>query len=121
MGYRSNVSTVIYGDNRNPEKYELLKTLMNTTFEVAYAAWGGTAIWHDAKRVLEFRIEDVKWYESYPDVTAFLTMLENLREIEGYNYEFVRVGEDDTDVESESHGNREEGLIRVCRSIEVDL
>lgn len=121
MGYRSDVSTVIYGDNRSPEKYALLKTLMNTTFKVAYDSWSADAIWHDTKHVLEFHIEDVKWYESYPDVMAFLTMLENLQEIEGYNYEFVRVGEDDTDVESESHGNREEMLIRVCRSIEVDL
>ena len=121
MGYRSDVSTVIYGDNRSPEKYALLKTLMNTTFKVAYDSWSADAIWHDTKHVLEFHIEDVKWYESYPDVMAFTTMLENLREIEGYNYEFVRVGEDDNDIDRQSEGNQCEYLINVCRSIEVDL
>ena len=121
MGYRSDVSTVIYGDDRNPEKYELLKTLMNTTFKVAYDAWSGYVTWHDTKCVLEFFIEDTKWYESYPDVAAFIAMLENLHDIEGYNYEFVRVGEDDNDIDRQIHGDREEGLIRVCRSIEVDL
>jgi hypothetical protein len=121
MGYRSDVSTVIYGDDRNPEKYALLKTLMNTTFKVAYDAWSACAEWHDTKHVLEFQIEDVKWYESYPEVMAFLTMLENLREIEGYNYEFVRVGEDDDDIDRQSEGNQCEYLINVCRSIEVEL
>lgn len=121
MGYRSNVATVIYGDNRNPEKYALLKTLMNTTFKVAYDAWSGCVTWHDTKCVLEFFIEDTKWYESYPDVMAFTTMLENLQEIEGVNYEFVRIGEDDEDIERQSHGNGEEGLISISRSIQVDL
>jgi len=121
MGYRSDVATVIYGDNRNPEKYALLKTLMNTTFKVAYDEWSADATWHDKKCVLEFFIEDVKWYESYPDVIAFTTMLENLQEIEGYNYEFLRVGEDDHDIESNSHGDQREGILRVNRSIEVDL
>ena len=121
MGYRSDVAVVIYGDDRAAEKYALLKTLMNTTFKVAYDAWSACANWHDTKHVLEFFIEDTKWYESYPDVAAFITMLENLREIEGYNYEFMRVGEDDTDIEGESHGNQCEYLIRVTRSIEVEL
>jgi hypothetical protein len=52
---------------------------------------------------------------------AFLTMLENLREIEGYNYEFVRVGEDDDDIDRQSHGDQCEYVISVTRSIEVDL
>ena len=121
MGYRSDVSTVIYGDDRTAEKYALLKTLMNTTFKVAYDAWSADVIWHDTKCVLEFFIEDVKWYESYPDVMAFLTMLENLREIEGYNYEFVRVGEQDDDIDRQSEGNQCEYLIIVCRSIQVEL
>ena len=121
MGYRSNVSTVIYGDNRNPEKYALLKTLMNTTFKVAYDAWSGCVTWHDTKCVLEFFIEDTKWYESYPDVAAFIAMLENLQEIEGINYEFVRIGEDDEDIERNNHGDHCEYITNVCRSIQVEL
>ena len=121
MGYRSDVAVVIYGDDRNPEKYALLKTLMNTTFKVAYDEWSAYVTWHDTKCVLEFFIEDTKWYESYPDVIAFTTMLENLREIEGYNYEFVRIGEDDDDIERENHGDHGEYITRVNRSIEVEL
>ena len=121
MGYRSDVTAVIYGDARDIEKYNVLKTLMNTTFKEAYDEWGNCAVWHDEKGVLEFMVEDIKWYESYPDVLAFLTMLENLSLIEGYNYEFVRVGEDDNDIERQSEGNQCEHLINVCRSIQVDL
>jgi hypothetical protein len=121
MGYRSDVTAVIYGDARDIEKYNVLKTLMNTTFKEAYDEWDSCAIWHDEKGVLEFNIEDVKWYEAYPDVFAFLTMLENLQKIEGYNYEFVRVGEQDDDIERQSDGNQCEYVIHVCRSIQVEL
>lgn len=121
MGYRSDVSTVIYGDDRAAEKYALLKTLMNTTFKVAYDSWSADAIWHDTKHVLEFKIEDVKWYESYADVAAFTQMLEDLQEIEGLNYEFVRIGEDDEDVERNNHGDGCEYITNVCRSIQVEL
>jgi hypothetical protein len=121
MGYRSDVAVVIYGDDRNPEKYALLKTLMNTTFKVAYDAWDASVTWHDTKHVLEFFIKDVKWYEGYPDVDAFTTMLENLKEIEGYNYEFVRIGENDDDIESNTHGDHSEWILSVNRSIEVEL
>lgn len=121
MGYRSDVATVIYGDDRNSEKYELLKTLMNTTFNVAYDAWSSCAIWHDTKHVLEFRIEDVKWYDGYSDVAAFMQMLEDLQELGGYNYEFVRIGEDDEDIERQNGGEHGEYVTNISRSIEVDL
>ena len=121
MGYRSDVATVIYGDNRNPEKYALLKTLMNTTFKVAYDEWSANAIWHDEKCVLEFFIEDVKWYESYEEIQDFTKMLYAIAEIPGFNYEFVRIGEDDNDIERQSEGNQCEYVISVSRSIEVEL
>jgi hypothetical protein len=121
MGYRSEVATVIYGDNRDADKYALLKTLMNTTFKGAYDAWSASVTWHDTKHVLEFRIEDVKWYDGYADVAAFMQMLEEIGEIEGFNYEFLRIGEDDEDIERQNGGEHGDYITRVNRSIEVDL
>ena len=122
MGYRSDVAVVIYGDVRdNDERYALLKTLMNTTFKDVYTEFEGNAEWHDGKRVLEFKMEDVKWYESYSEVKRFMTMLDDIGEIKGLNYEFVRVGEEVEDIETKSEGNYPEYILSVTRSIEVDL
>ena len=121
MGYRSQVAVVIYGDDRDPEKYALLKTLMNTTFKEAYPEFESNAEWHDDKRVLEFAMEDVKWYDSYSDVRKFMQMLNDLGDIEGFNYEFIRLGEDANDVDEQYGGNDCDHILRVSRSIEVDL
>ena len=121
MGYRSEVAVVIYGDDRDPKKYELLKTLMNTTFKDVYTEFEGRAQWHDSKSVLEFHMYDIKWYESYPDVIEFTTMLAELVGIEGFNYELMRVGEDANDIDEQYGGKNCERILNVTRTIEVDL
>jgi arabinogalactan endo-1,4-beta-galactosidase len=121
MGYRSQVAVVIYGDGRNSEKYALLKTLMNTTFKDAYTEFESNAEWHDNNHVLEFEMEDVKWYDGYGDVQKFMNMLDEIGDIEGFNYEFIRLGEDTNDVDEQYGGNDCEHILRVSRSIEVDL
>lgn len=121
MGYRSQVAVVIYGDSRDAEKYALLKTLMNTTFKEAYTEFDGNAEWHDDKHVLEFKLDEVKWYDSYPDVKLFMGMLDGIGDIEGFNYEFMRIGEDDDDVERQTGGENCLYLLSVSRAIEVDL
>lgn len=121
MGYRSQVAVVIYGDSRDAEKYALLKTLMNTTFKEAYTEFDGNAEWHDDKHVLEFAMEDVKWYDSYPDVKLFMAMLEDIVDLEGFNYEFLRIGEDANDIDDQHGGECVECILSVTRAIEVDL
>ena len=121
MGYRSDVSALIYGDGRSQEGYDLLKTLMNTTFKEAYGAWDSQCEWHDHKRALEFKIEGVKWYDSYPDVQNFMRMLEIVGDMDGLNCEFLRVGEDNDDIEQMNNGNDLLYALSVTRTIEVDL
>ena len=121
MGYRSQVAVVIYGDSRDAEKYALLKTLMNTTFKEAYTEFDGCAEWHDNKHVLEFAMEDVKWYDGYGDVKLFMGMLDGIGDIEGFNYEFIRIGEDANDVDDQNSGVCVEYILSVSRAIEVDL
>lgn len=45
---------------------------------------------------IEFR--DVKWYDSYPEVQAFMNGLEKLRE-QDIPFSYIRIGEDVTDLE----------------------
>jgi hypothetical protein len=121
MGYRSDVAVVIYGDQRDLDKYGALKVLMNTTFKLSYTEFEINAEWHDSKGVLMFKIDDVKWYDSYLDVQDFMKMLREIEDLEGYNYEFMRVGEDTEDIETQHGGSQVDYLLRVTRSIEVDL
>ena len=121
MGYRSTIAVAIYGDDRDADKYGLLKTLMNTTFKEVYAENDDCAEWLDHTHVLMFRFEDVKWYETYPDVIRFTTMLEEIEGLGDYNFEFVRIGEDDDDIERRNGGDNCLYLLSVARAIQVDL
>ena len=126
MGYRSDVTVVIYPDERNQEKYDMLKVLMGTTFKDV--PFDDCVNWRDDKCVLVYNITDMKWYDSYPEVQAFLRMLNVLaNEVEegagigGYNYEMVRLGEDADDTEQSQAGEAVEYCISVTRDVSVDL
>ena len=121
MGYRSDVTTLIYGDGLSQQGYDLIKTLMNTTFKDTYQEWGSHFEWRDHKRVLQFETESIKWYDSYPDVKSFMDMLDAIGDIAGLNYEFIRVGEDTDDIEQQQRGEDLRYALSVTRSIEVDL
>ncbi len=127
MGYRSDVTALIYpaGGEDNLLKYDQLKLLMNTTFKDLFEDWGGEREfdngweWNDEVRVLQFVATSVKWYDSYPEIQNFGEFLEKVRELE-YEYEIVRVGEEDTDIEYDSTGDAQ-GYLRVRREIEVSF
>jgi len=123
MGYRSDVTVLIYPDNgeQNAERYDTLKVLMNTTFKLTYEEFESNFEWLDNHRVLKFAVESVKWYDSYPDVRDLHSMMDAIGDMEGYNYEFMRVGEDYDDIEQNQRGNDLQYHISVSRSIEVDL
>jgi hypothetical protein len=109
MGYRSDVVCIIYPygvevnnvEVNKEEKYGLLKTLMATTFKDVVDAWGNNMEWLDADYILEFDIPDVKWYGSYPEVKCFEEMRERFEanDFDNFSIEFIRVGEEDDDVE----------------------
>jgi len=122
MGYRSDIKALIYplGGEHNLLEYNKLKTIMNTTFKDFYEYWKDPHFtWNDAHRVLMFSAESIKWYDSYSEVSGFATFLDDVQAL-GYEYEFIRIGEDDTDVETTQTGGAE-GFLYVQRSIEVSF
>jgi hypothetical protein len=125
MGYRSDVTVAIYPDNRKQEGYDMLKVLMGTTFKDV--PFDDCMSWHDDKCALVYNIMDVKWYDSYADIKAFLSMLDVLANdveeggIEGYNYELVRLGEDADDIEQSQGGCDIEYCLSINREVSVDL
>ena len=121
MGYRSDVTALIYpvSGEDNLSEYNKLKLLMNTTFKEFFTAWDEDFKWDDTHRVLKFSVESVKWYDSYPDVERFGKFLNDINEL-NYEYEIIRVGETDTDIEYDSTGDAQ-GYLSVRREIEVSF
>jgi hypothetical protein len=122
MGYRSDVKALIYpsGGEHNLLEYDKLKLLFNTTFQDVFTSWGEDYFsWDDKHRALIFDANSVKWYDDYPEIKTFLKFLEDVHGL-GYEYEFIRIGEEDDDVETDRTGDAE-GYMYVSRSIEVQF
>ena len=132
MGYRSNLMVLIYPDIQNPSEeqplYDQLKVLMSTVFKGVSEEFEGYMTWMDSDCVLKFELEDVKWYPSYSDVQMFEKMLAAFKgsgdddeDIKGYCTEFVRVGEDNDDVEEVHTGHNNHYYLQVRRTIDCNV
>ena len=122
MGYRSDVQALIYppSGDQNLLEYDKLKLLMNTTFKDVYESWGDDWFtWDDKHRVLKFSANSVKWYDSYPEIERFIKFLAEVRDLE-YEYEFIRIGEEDDDLETDSTGDANHYMY-VERTIQVNF
>jgi hypothetical protein len=133
MGYRSDVTAVIYpAVPEEPldlaalkayatEKYNALRLLMGTKFAQIMEVddwFGSYAQWDDQNRRLVFEMPDLKWYEGYADVQAFEAMLIEVAEL-GYCSEIMRVGEEVDDIEHRCNGGGVEYVLGVERTITI--
>jgi hypothetical protein len=123
---------LIYPDIQNPSEeqplYDQLKVLMSTVFKGVSEEFEGYMTWMDSDCVLKFELEDVKWYPSYSDVQMFEKMLAAFKgsgdddeDIKGYCTEFVRVGEDNDDVEEVHTGHNNHYYLQVRRTIDCNV
>ncbi len=122
MGYRSDVQALIYpqSGDQNLLEYDKLKLLFGTTFVDVFTAWGEDYFsWDDKHRVLKFSANSVKWYDSFPEVAKLVSFLADVQEL-GYEFEFIRIGEEDDDIETDSTGDAN-GYMYVSRTIEVSF
>ena len=124
MGYRSDVTAVFYVSK--VEHFPMLKLWLTENFPMD--TFHDNVRWFDRGMVLE--CEDVKWYESFPDVKAFEVAADKFVELcnaevsEGtptFNYEFVRIGEEYEDVEVVREGIACEYLLEVSRGVIVEV
>jgi hypothetical protein len=113
MGYRSNVRSIIYGDN--DKITALLSSKQLSGEDMGLKEFDGalkrylfeTKTW-DAKAkqylptvfgMLELEVYGWKWYDDYTCVRAWNQLLETAEEAFDLSYEFYRCGEEDGDVE----------------------
>ena len=105
MGYRSQVKSVIY---QTKDKFD--KFYKDNTEEINYFMheFGCMSVAKkDNYEVLFLDFDEIKWYDSFPEVIAWKAFLAKAEE-EGMLYEFVRLGEDDSDVEID-YGTNDSG------------
>ena len=124
MGYRSGVTGAFYVSK--VEHFPMLKLWLTENFPIK--EFEGNVRWFNRGMVLE--CEDVKWYESYPDVQSYekaadkfieLCNAEVSEDTPTFNYEFVRIGEDYDDVEVVREGIACEYILEVSRGVMVEV
>lgn len=101
MGYRSTVAFVIsFKDKETLDNYLaprlLNENLINSRENFSRIAW-------DDASVLYYE-EDAKWYGNTPKVLALTKLYKDTIEAGGA-YRFIRVGEEDKDIEQEYEGS----------------
>lgn len=138
MGYRSEVAyTIRFTSDDERAKQSFYTFIAEAKARAATAGcfteeqgrWGsGDGFEVDEKRYrINFSAQDVKWYESYPDVMWHEALIElaaewandedNHSEIA---YAFVRIGEETEDIEEKNGGDYDYSWVQVNRSIERD-
>ena len=139
MGYRSDVAYTIrfVSDHDEKNKQSFYTFLAEAKAKAATApcfsesSWGRGGddgfIVDEARCRINFSADDVKWYESYPDVACHDALIElagewvndedNKSEIA---FMFVRIGEENDDIEERCGGDYDYDWVQVHRSIERD-
>lgn len=116
MGYISEVRCLIYGD---PDHMDALKMRETLADKGVFESFKDYLRFYDMDvhmyrgndwQVVRQRAIDLegsfKWYENYEDVQAWHAFMESAIEFhESINYEFVRIGEEHSDVENTYSGD----------------
>jgi len=113
MGYRSVVEIAMYPVK--PEDFAMLKLYVEEHLPDEFEVVG------TSPKVLHLRLEGVKWYPSYEEVQTYTQCFANWEEMWGSppkcQYEFVRIGEEDGDIERE-WSFEADGILQVHTTIE---
>ena len=77
------------------------------------------------ERAYVFKLDNVKWYDGYPEVQAFERFVSNFLEFAKggedstqWAYEFLRIGEDNNDIE-ETYSDNAEYVLSLSWDIEI--
>lgn len=129
MGYYSDVRCLIYGPKDAMLRWTTAQRLdpksplnaWRDQFSEYLVDSGG-----DGTVVLDLHWDGVKWYDDYPTISAFGALLRAINDDScsetpsGIEYEFIRVGEENGDIETD-YSNSTEGWLFSRTIIETDL
>ncbi len=120
MGYRSNVAYRITGPTDSVMREVALFLLKGDIPWVKEALEECTINKHEDGAILGFEGYG-KWYKGYEDVDAHEAIWDRFYSLEsdGFSGAFIRIGEDDDDVETRYFGDDPYDLITLSRSYET--
>ena len=131
MGYRSDVTIIMYPSADHRDKFAALKLYVDENLPDEFKVIG-----EGDRRYLHCYIDGVKWYDSYEEVDTYSKLFSEWDELfadpedpsakEGlqadtiFQYEFMRIGEDYEDVEyHQSYGA--DHALNMSREVYIDL
>jgi hypothetical protein len=124
MGYRSDVSIAIYGPEHAMVPFVAAQRMAATSPLVTEhehvdiygfgMVIGGENLRHT---IIKTTMENVKWYDSYPDVQAWENLMKDAEANPDLSVEFIRIGEDTEDTESRYYGDNCQYFLSVYRAI----
>jgi hypothetical protein len=131
MGYRSDVTIIMYPSADHRDKFAALKLYVDENLPDEFEVIG-----EGDRRYLHCYIDGVKWYDSYEEVSAYTKAFnewddmfadpddpsakEGLHADPIFHYEFMRIGEDYEDVEyHQSYGA--DHALNMSREVYIDL
>jgi hypothetical protein len=130
MGYRSDVTIIMYPSADHRDKFAALKLYVDENLPDEFEVIG-----EGDRRYLHCYIDGVKWYDSYEEVNAYTKAFnewddmfadpddpsakEGLQADTIFHYEFMRIGEDYEDVEyHQSYGA--DHVLNMSREVYID-
>jgi hypothetical protein len=130
MGYRSDVTMIMYPSADHRDKFAALKLYVDENLPDEFKVVG-----EGDRRYLHCYIDGVKWYDSYEEVDTYSKLFSEWDEMfadpddpsakEGlqadtiFQYEFMRIGEDYEDVEyHQSYGA--DHALNMSREVYID-
>jgi hypothetical protein len=130
MGYRSDVTIIMYPSADHRDKFAALKLYVDENLPDEFKVVG-----EGDRRYLHCYIDGVKWYDSYEEVDTYSKLFSEWDELfadpddpsakEGlqadtiFQYEFMRIGEDYEDVEyHQSYGA--DHVLNMSREVYID-
>ena len=131
MGYRSDVTMIMYPSADHRDKFAALKLYVDETLPDEFEVIG-----EGDRRYLHCYIDGVKWYDSYEEVDTYSKLFSEWDEMFAdpddpsakkgwqadtiFQYEFLRIGEDYEDVEyHQSYGA--DHALNMSREVYIDL
>ena len=113
MGYRSDTAFVIEFDTKeNAGRYfEAITTEVTKDYQVECTG-----------RFIHMHHDNIKWYDSYPEIQELQAVFMNSADAEGYvGYLFKRFGEDNNDYEVDENGEPPWECIEELRRLELNV
>ena len=131
MGYRSDVTIIMYPSADHRDKFAALKLYVDENLPDEFKVVG-----EGDRRYLHCYIDGVKWYDSYEEVDTYSKLFSEWDEMFAdpddpsakkgwqadtiFQYEFLRIGEDYEDVEyHQSYGA--DHALNMSREVYIDL